>query len=137
MQNNRMNLFFQAEIPGKVGIKKNSRRNFRQATGRITSLPSKAYQIWESRCQFHILQANKKWQANRVTHPIIAHFEFHFKNRHALPDTSNCIEGVQDVMETMGIFKNDRQIFHVCAWRFVSGEAKTLVRLFKSDGGEQ
>lgn len=128
MQQKKENLLFQVVIPGKVGIKKNSRKIFKDRYGRIQNTPSEKYKNWEAVALAYVAQAKGK---NRIELPIFAYFEFHFKNRKALPDTSNCIEGPQDLMQTMGIYSNDHQIVSIEAHRFVSGDEKTVVRLYQ------
>jgi Holliday junction resolvase RusA-like endonuclease len=77
------------------------------------------------------LNARIKWHDHLpIEGPIFAYFEFHFPNRHALPDTSNCIEGPQDLLESLGIYKNDQAIEHIEAIRVLGSKAKTVIKLF-------
>jgi len=136
LQNHKKNLLFSVSIPGRVGIKKNSRRLFKDAYGKSRSLPSTRFKTWEAIASAHVAHARTRFKGLPYKGPIFAYFEFHFLNRVALPDTSNCIEGPQDVMESLGVFENDKQIERIEARRFIGGEMKTLIRLYKI-GGEQ
>ena len=134
MQQKTKEPFFTVSIPGKVGIKKNSRKQIRDRYGRTRNVPSERYSNWESIAAPHICQALVRQPRSfpiPATFPIHAEFEFHFKNERALPDTSNCIEGPQDVMQTCGVYANDRQIVSISATRYVSGVEKTVVNLFE------
>lgn len=131
MQNDKMNLLFEVTIPGRVGIKKNSRKIFKDRYGRTQSTPSKTYQNWEAMAHLPMLKAIRDCKLRSpIEVPIKAVFEFHFENHKALPDTSNCIEGPQDLMENYLIYNNDQQITEIEAKRFVSGELKAVVRLY-------
>lgn len=134
MQQETGNLFFHVVIPGKVGIKKNSRKQIRDSYGRTRNIPSERYSNWERVATPHVLQAIVRKPRNLpipATCLIHAEFEFHFKNNKALPDTSNCIEGPQDVMENCRVFANDRQIASISAKRFVGGDEKTVIKLYE------
>lgn len=139
MQLEKKNLFFQVIIPGRVGIKKNGRRIVKSVYGRQTSIPSVQYTEWEGIATAYIARAKPIFQSDDFIFPynekIHAYFEFHFVNRHALPDTSNCIEGPQDVMEAMRIYKNDQQIVSLEAHRIISGQNFVKINLYKVVGG--
>ena len=60
---------------------------------------------------------------------VRAEFEFHFKNHQAEADTSNCVEGPQDLMQKLGIITDDKLIKKFTAEKFFGGEPKTMVRL--------
>ncbi len=62
--------------------------------------------------------------------PIEAHYEFHFKNGQAEPDTSNCIEGPQDLLQAHGVIGNDKQIVAIRAIKKLYLEPKTIIRLY-------
>lgn len=130
MQKGELNLVFEVEIPGRVGIKKNRRRLFK--TGRkMVSTPSSKYQSWESNATPSVLRARQKfYEFLPIKGRVFAYFEFHFKNNHALPDTSNCIEGPQDLLESLGVIENDKLIEHLEARRLVGSKPKTIVRFF-------
>lgn len=120
------------EIPGRCRIKKNGKRIFSQARrsgpGRITVLNSKQFTEWENKA---IWCLRKQWgRTSPIDFPIEAHFEFHFENRQAEPDTSNCVEGPQDAMQSAGIITNDKIIKRLVAEKFFGGEAKTVIKLY-------
>jgi Holliday junction resolvase RusA-like endonuclease len=130
VQFDRLNKVFEVEIPGKVGIKKNSRQLF-QAGSRKVSAPSKRYKAWESGAFPSVLRARAEFRESLpIDQPIFAYFEFHFLNRRGLPDTSNCIEGPQDLLQSLGIFTNDQLIEHLEAVRIVGSKPKTIIKLF-------
>lgn len=134
MQQENLKLVFQVVIPGKVGIKKNSRKQIIDGYGRRRNIPSERYKNWEAVAIPYVLQA-KHSQPKSLLVPLKcnlhAHFEFYFKNNKAVPDTSNCVEGPQDVMEACKVYENDKQIVSIFAQRFVSGDEKTLIKLFE------
>ncbi len=75
--------------------------------------------------------AKQDWGVRQpIDEPLFAFFEFHFLNRRSLPDTSNCIEGPQDLLESLGVYRNDQLIEHLEAVRLIGSKPKTIVRLF-------
>lgn len=128
----RPELLFEVVIPGRVGIKKNSRRIFKNDYGQTKNIPSVNFKNWESVAIAFVHQAMRKQRLLKpIEGPVSAYFEFHFKNQRALPDVSNCVEGPQDVLQAVGVLQNDRQIDHVEAKRAVCGVEQTIVKLFK------
>jgi Holliday junction resolvase RusA-like endonuclease len=132
MQKEKKNqLLFSAVVMGRVGIKKNNRKIFKNSYGSLKSTPSNRFKNWEAVATSFIIQSKRKYQIYKpIDLAIFAYFEFHFKDKRALPDTSNCIEGPQDVMEACGVYNNDRQIVSLEAHRFISGEEKTIIKLY-------
>lgn len=63
-------------------------------------------------------------------------FEFHFENKKALPDLSNCLEGPQDLLQNIGVIKDDKQIVSIEARRFIGSKPKSIIRLFEAKIGE-
>lgn len=131
MQIQEMNLRFVCEIPGRVRIKKNGKQISKRKTGKIQVRSSDVFKEWESLAQFYVVDARQRQRANvPIDEPIFAQYEFHFENRQALPDTSNCIEGPQDLLESLGVITNDKLIFKLEASRIIGSRPKTIIRLF-------
>lgn len=120
---------FECEIPGRVVPKKNSRR-LAQVQGRLRSFPSKQFLAWERSAQFHVKQT-LIGRHSILTGELMAEYVFHFKNRQNESDVSNCIEGPQDVLQSVGVIKNDKQIVELTARKVFDGTEKTVIRLFE------
>ena len=126
-----MNESYKFEIPGRVGIKKNSKRiivSYAQRAGRrIKMLSSERYSAFEKHA---ILTLAKIWgDKPALTGRIEAVYKFYFKNRQGEADTSNCIEGPQDCLESAGIILNDKQIIRLYAEKIFDGTEKTIIEL--------
>ena len=61
---------------------------------------------------------------------IEAHFNFTFKNHQSESDLSNCLEGIQDILQTAGVIKDDKQIRCIVAKKHFGGDPCTTVHLF-------
>lgn len=133
MQVKKGELLFQVDIPGRVGIKKNARKLFKDNYGRMRSTPSEKYQNWEAVAQAFVAQARRdsKLQLPMLI-PIYAYFEFHFKNGKSLPDTSNCVEGPQDLLQKMRVYSDDKQIVALEAYRGITGGDKVVIKLYEA-----
>lgn len=119
---------FSAEIPGRVGIKKNSRR-LAIIRGKPMSFASKAFSVWEKVALFHIKQTKTRCSST-LRGDLHASYTFYFKNRASEPDVSNCIEGVQDCLQTAGVIENDKQIVSLDAQKIINGTEMTTVKLY-------
>ena len=118
-------------IPERVGIKINNKRvvyNY----GRMVVLSSDKYLAWERQAEFHVLQAKKRFNCP-ITGLIEAHFEFYFKNHQGEADTSNCIEGPQDLIQKIGVIENDKFIVSLKAIKYFGTEPHTIIRLYSYD----
>lgn len=122
-------ILFECEIPGRVAIKKNSKKiAFRGGRPRIFS--SDNYRIWEADAAPHIVRQKKHFNLP-IQGLIEARFEFHFLNHQGEADTSNCIEGPQDLMAKLGVFENDKQIVSLRAVKRFGLPPKTIVKLYQ------
>ncbi len=93
----------QFTLPGKLRIKKNSRRIFGAGKFKI-NLPSKAYEEWERQARsWKFLFAPKE----PITAPV--HVEAHIFYSGQQPDLSGCLESVGDCLQGV-VWANDKQI---------------------------
>jgi Holliday junction resolvase RusA-like endonuclease len=122
---------FCAEIPGRVGIKKNSRR-LAVIRGRPMSFASSKYLAWE-RVALSCLKQTKTRRSSILMGGLHASYTFHFKNRASEPDVSNCIEGIQDCLQAAAIIENDKQIVSLDAQKLFTGVEKTIVELYAAE----
>lgn len=127
-------LIFEVKIPGRVRIKKNGRRHI----GKGKNIPSALFMAWERNSSIDVLRA---MPAFRQYLPIKvycrAEFEFHFKNFQNEADTSNCVEGPQDLLQKVGVIENDKLIVEFTAKKIMGLTECTIIRLFKLDAETQ
>lgn len=127
-------LIFEVKIPGRVRIKKNGRRSI----GKGKNIPSALFMAWERNSSIDVLRA---MPAFRQYLPIKvycrAEFEFHFKNFQNEADTSNCVEGPQDLLQKLRVLENDRLIVEFNAKKVIGLTECTIIRLFKLDAETQ
>lgn len=96
--------------------KKNSYRMVKsRKTGKFFPLPSERYSKWEKEAVEEAEKIKEKY-AGRIEFPICEYrlvlFKFKFKyGVHS--DFNNASQGICDVLEKAGIFKNDRLIYPV------------------------
>lgn len=104
-------LLFEVEIPGRPGIKKNSKQIFRNSrTGRRFISTSNRFKDWEVKAIIAVRQAHSKFQFKKIEDYIRAEFVISLINHKHEPDCGNAIEGLCDVMEMCGVIKNDKLI---------------------------
>lgn len=119
-----MSVLFECVIPGRCAIKKNGRRIFRGGV----NIPSKNYLAWEKEAILHVMKANQRYKLP-IEIPCAIFLEFHFKNGQSEPDTSNCVEGPQDLMQKAGVITNDKLFKTVIATKEIGLEPKTIVTI--------
>lgn len=120
---------FSCSVPGRAGIKKNrTQRRFLPKQGRYVTMPSDAYIAWADFASVHVSQALAA--RDPIMIPLEANYRFYFKNRANEADVSNCVEGIADVMQKVGVFKDDRQIMRFTAEKFFGHEPRTEVDLY-------
>ena len=88
-------------IPGNCIAKKNSQMAISMGK-RNMIIPSKAYQKWEKATKLH-LAGQSPWGGS---YPINIRF-YHYRKTVARFDFSNMFEGVQDVLQAVGIIVED------------------------------
>lgn len=127
-------LLFEVNIPGRVRIKKNGRRYI----GKGKNIPSALYVVWEKNSAIDVLRAIPAYRQNLpIKEPCRAEFEFHFKNFQNEADTSNCVEGPQDLLQKVGVIENDKLIVEFTAKKIIGLTECTIIRLFKLDAEAQ
>lgn len=102
---------FKATIPGRPYIKKNGAKVYR--TGQTRRLIySRNYIQWETLAKTKIALAKKDCATPLpLKGPLNLKAVFYFENHSGEPDLSACYEGLQDVLQKMGIIENDKQIY--------------------------
>lgn len=100
-------VIFKCVIPGRAYIKKNTARHFRG--GGVGY--SKEYIGWERQAEMRIALAKKDFKLLPITEEVNLKALFYFKNKTAEPDLSNLYEGIQDVLQNMGVLANDKLIY--------------------------
>lgn len=115
-------------IGGRPYVLKNNKRIYGRGRKKIV-LPSKKYSAWETDA---CLSVRKQYQGDPINFEVGITYKFYFENRMAEADTSNLIEGVQDVLQKMGVIENDKLVMKVVAEKFFGHEdARTEVTIFK------
>lgn len=133
--NRSMNkILFEVNIPGRVRIKKNGRRHI----GHGKNVPSLLYVNWERLSAIYVLRAMKSFQENLpIKTRCRAEFEFHFRNGQNECDTSNCVEGPQDLLQKLGVIQNDKLIVEFTAKKILGSTECAIVRLIEIDAATQ
>lgn len=121
-------ILFEAKIQGRVAIKKNGKRPVRTRAGWMTFTTTDRYKNWEVHSAPDLARAARLFNVP-IKELCHAEFEFHFKNHAHEPDTSNCIEGPQDLMQNLGILEDDRLIVSLSAKKVFSGEEWWSVKI--------
>lgn len=119
-------MIFQCTIPGRPIVKKNTKRIF--GAGRFKRIVySPKYQEWERHAAKHVRRA---LNAKCIDYPVAAWFKFYFANKQGEADTSNLIEGPQDLLKKMGVIVDDKLIHLVTAQKFFgASEPRTEIEL--------
>lgn len=102
-----MSILFKATIPGRVPVKKNTARHYKNVV-----VYSKPYREWATMATgiIKLIGIN-----TLITQYCEARFVFYLKNSQWEPDISNVCEGPQDILETCHILDNDRLIKRLLA----------------------
>lgn len=119
---------FTCAIPGRPIVKKNTKRVFKKH-GRTVVVYTDRYLEWEESAQAYMKQAHLGKGA--IDAPLEMRIKFYLKNRAALPDLSNLIEGPADVLKEAGVIVDDRQIQVIHAERFIGFEPRTEIELME------
>lgn len=121
-------LLFQFTIPGRPSVKKNNKRIF--SRGRFKKvLNSLKYEAWERDAILHFKKHGPK-DFKKIDQTLEAKFYFYFENKMAEADTSNLIEGPQDLLTKLGVIKDDKLIKRLTAEKFFYDSPRTLIELY-------
>lgn len=119
-------------IPGRVISLKNSKRIV--CRGRFPKvLPSERYVEWEANAMA-VLKRSFKGQL--VDYPCELHARFYFANHSAESDLSNCIQGPEDVLQTLGLLKDDKLIQRMRLEKFFGHEPRVEIEIYKYEQGD-
>lgn len=123
-------ILFEVKIPGRVRIKKNGRRHI----GKGKNIPSILYVAWERIAAIYVMRAIPNFKEHLpIKKRCKAEFEFHFKNGQNECDTSNCVEGPQDLLQKCRVIENDKLIVEFTAKKILGSTECTIVRLLEID----
>jgi len=123
------NVLFKAELLGRVGIKKNGKRIY-QRHGRIGITTSDNYKAWAKSAALQLLQSKTETLAALpISEPINLKCVFHFPNHHGEADLSNLFQGIEDLLEELGIIKNDKLIYSLDGSRKVFGSKEFITQI--------
>lgn len=126
---------FEATIPGRPVVKKNTQRIVRHG-GKTFAVYSKLFSAYRTRALFEFKQARVALGLT-LAGELHASYTFHFKNRQGEADVSNLIEAPQDCLAESLIIQNDKQIMSLDAQKIYDGTEKSVVRLYeiRNQGG--
>ncbi len=119
---------FNVRIQGRPAIKKNNYRIFRRGRGSFIA-PSVKYKDWENDLVGRLLLRGK--ERLPIDFPVYMQATFHFKNHQHECDTSNCLEGIQDVLAKADIIKNDKLIYRILSEKVFDGEEFIEIFIYK------
>ena len=83
---------------------------------------------WEKEAIPHVLKANQRYKLP-IEVPCAIFLEFHFTNGSGEPDTTNCTEGPQDLLQKAGVITNDKLFKTVIATKELGLEPKTIITI--------
>ncbi len=119
---------YQCTIPGRAGIKKNSKRIVRNGR-RTFAVPSDTYKAWESKACTYVKRAMIGMQLP-ITVPVNMRAIFYFENHAHEPDLSNLYQGIEDVLEKCGVILNDKLIYgHDGSRKMFGEESRVEIKL--------
>lgn len=114
-------------IPGRVISLKNSKRIV--CRGRFPKvLPSERYAQWRLDA---IAAHSCSFKGHLVDYPCEVHARFYFKNRANEADLSNMIQGPEDLMQELGILKDDKLICRSISEKFFGHEPRVEIEIYK------
>lgn len=123
-------MLYRFEIPFAAVVKKNGRSiGYNRRTGRMYPIKSQRLKEYESQVIACLKQQLQQYQVELplLTGDVTARYWFYFKGK-CRADLNNLNAALQDCAETVGIFKNDRQIVHEENFKFEdTGEDRTVV----------
>lgn len=119
-------------IPGRVISLKNSKRIV--CRGRYPKLlPSERYVEWEANAMAAL---KRSFKGQLVDYPCELHARFYFANHSAESDLSNCIQGPEDVLQTLGILADDKLIMRIVSEKFFGESPRVEIEIYKYETKE-
>lgn len=118
---------FNIVIPGRPIVKKNTQRIVGYGKKR-RAIYSPLYTAWERGA---LLIFKMKDDLPFIDFNVMAEFSFYFENHSAEPDTSNLIEGPQDLLKKAGVISDDKIIKRVLAEKFFGETPRTEIRILR------
>jgi len=139
-----MKLVFEATLPTRVAIKKNStQRKYSFKKKRSYTCPSDRYLKWEASMypvlkQIMLKLTPKEKALLPISTPLRAQFKFYFKNHKSEPDLSNCYEAPQDLLQKCGVIVDDKLIHSHDGSRkyFDCPNERVEIKLFVLENGD-
>jgi len=102
-------ILFHCVIPGRPGIKKNSKQiGFNKYSRKPFFRSSERYEQWELFAAPFIMRAKKDLLIN---YPVNLCMKVYLKNHQHEPDLSNCYEGVQDLLQKCEVYVDDKLVY--------------------------
>lgn len=128
-----MKLLFKACLPGRPIVKKNTQRIVGHGRSRRRILSSK-YRAWEQRAVLDVMAGlPDRLKAKCIDVPVFAKYYFHFENRASEADVSNLCEAPGDLLQKVGVIKDDRQIVALYAQKEFGVPPKTIIELYEAE----
>lgn len=98
-------------LEGRPGIKKNGKSTFVK-NGRAFITTSQRYKSWEKQATLYLLQEKAKTPLKLpIKGPICLTCKFHFVDHQWECDLSNAYQGIEDILQNIGIIEDDKQIY--------------------------
>lgn len=129
-------ILFKARLLGRVGIKKNGRRLFVSRYGKPGFATSENYQTFHKSASLQLLQAKTlSHYPMPIQGPINLSCTFHFPDHRGEADLSNLYQGIEDILQEIGIIENDKYIYSHNGSRKIFGSEDffTYIEITKHD----
>jgi Holliday junction resolvase RusA-like endonuclease len=118
---------FTCTIPGRAGIKKNSKRLIRRGS-RMIPISSAEYMQWEKLALFHVKQESVKL-ASTISFPVTLNCRFWFENHKNECDLDNLFGGVLDVLQSAEVIANDRLVHSITGQKLFGSEPRVEIEI--------
>lgn len=122
-------VLFKAVLEGRVGIKKNGKQ-ISHRRGRIFVRTSENYKNWEGKARLQLLQSKaKSFCPMPIQTPVNLQCRFHFPNHQGEPDLSNLYQGIEDLLQEIGVIENDKFIYSHDGSKKIFGSNRFFVEI--------
>jgi Holliday junction resolvase RusA-like endonuclease len=122
-------ILFKARLEGRIGIKKNGKQ-ISVRGGRVFVRTSENYKNWHSYASVIMLQQKNFSQFPMpIKEPINLSCKFHFPNHQGEPDLSNLYQGIEDILQEIGVIENDKLIYSHDGSRKIFGAPAFLTEI--------